>query len=146
MSRFKKLIRSAITMAVALVMIADFPAQALNNKYDANFFSANDIVIYDPEFKCLGGSNALGDTGEADGKVDNAETVEVILRYFTAKGMSLAGAAGFVGNMTQESSLNPRIRQGGKIAPVNFTPVNGEGFGLVQWTYSSRQKPLVALA
>ena len=97
MSRFKKLIRSAITMAVALVMIADFPVQALNNKYDANFFSANDIVIYDPEFKCLGGSNALGDTGEADGKVDNAETVEVILRYFTAKGMSLAGAAGFVG-------------------------------------------------
>lgn len=146
MSRFKKLIRSAITMAVALVMIADFPVQALNNKYDANFFSANDIVIYDPEFKCHGGSNALGDTGEADGKVDNAETVEVILRYFTAKGMSLAGAAGFVGNMTQESSLNPRIRQGGKIAPVNFTPVNGEGFGLVQWTYSSRQKPLVALA
>lgn len=146
MSKLKKLIRSAVTIAVAIVMVADFPVQALDNKYDADFFSANDIVVYDPEFKCHGANNTLGDMDDTDGKVNNAETVEVILRYFTAKGMSLAGAAGFVGNMTQESTLNPRIRQGGKIAPVNFTPVDGEGFGLVQWTYSSRQKPLVALA
>ena len=68
MIRLGRFARNAMVVAIAAVMVVDFPVQALNNKYDANFFSANDIVIYDPEFKCHGGSNALGDTGEADGR------------------------------------------------------------------------------
>lgn len=147
MSKFSKLIRSAITMAVAVVMIVDFPVQALNNKYDADFFSANDIVIYDPEFKCHSSNNSLGDTDEVDGKVDVAKNAETVLRYFTAKGLSLASAAGFVGNMTWESGgINPRKLQGGAIAPINASPRNGQGFGIVQWTYTDRQSKLVALA
>jgi hypothetical protein len=77
---------------------------------------------------------------------DQNKNAEAILRYLTGKGLTLAQATGFVGNMKQESALNPAIIQGGAIAPPNYTPQDGKGFGLVQWTFNSRQKPLVSLA
>lgn len=77
---------------------------------------------------------------------DEAARVEQALRFLTSKGMTLAMAAGMLGNMKQESGINPRILQGGQIAPEDAIPTNGRGFGLVQWTYTSRQAPLVEMA
>jgi hypothetical protein len=74
------------------------------------------------------------------------DNLEALLNYFTGKGFSLAVAAGIAGNIKQESSFNPKIIQGGAIAPDNYTPVDGVGFGLAQWTYTDRQAPLVAYA
>lgn len=70
--------------------------------------------------------------------------VEKILNFYMRKGLNLAQASGIVGNMMQESGLKPNIVQGGRlIAPgENYRMQNGVGFGLIQWTFTGRQKPL----
>lgn len=77
---------------------------------------------------------------------DETARVEQALRFLTSKGMTLAMAAGMLGNMKQESRINPRILEGGQIAPEDATPTNGRGFGIVQWTLTDRQAPLVEMA
>lgn len=79
------------------------------------------------------GSIALsGDTNE-----------EKILSFFMNHGLTLAQAAGFVGNMFQESGLNPAAVQPSTTTDdPDFMPRSGQGFGLVQWTFPERQVPL----
>ena len=84
------------------------------------------------------------DTG--GGSIDTTENLTTILNYMTGKGLSLAAAAGIAGNLFQESGYNPAIIEGGAIAPDNYVPVNGVGFGLAQWTFTSRQQPLFDFA
>lgn len=84
--------------------------------------------------------------GDGGGAAATGENLEDILKYFTGKGLTLAQAAGIAGNMQQESGLDPTIIQGGAKAPPDYKPVDKVGFGLVQWTRTSRQKPLVDLA
>ena len=50
----------------------------------------------------------------------------MIYQYFLALGFSSAAIAGMLGNIQQESTINPAIWQ-------NLTPGTG-GYGLVQWT------------
>ena len=52
--------------------------------------------------------------------------------YFSGKGWSLNAIAGMLGNMQRESTLNPGIWQG-----LNSGNSSG-GFGLVQWTPSTK--------
>ncbi len=99
------------------------------------------ISQYDPNFIDCSGDSA----GATAAPVGN-DNIEKILRYFVGKGLTLAQAAGIGGNISRESSYNPAKIQGGKIAPSNYIPVSGTGFGLVQWTFSDRQKPLEAFA
>jgi hypothetical protein len=107
-------------------------------EFDEQFYSGNDILFYDPRAAACSSVTPTPINTSSDNE-------EGILRFFTGKGLTLAAAAGFVGNMKQESSLNPRIEQGGKIiSDPNYTPRNGVGFGLVQWTFTARQAPLVA--
>ncbi|MBH1980026.1 hypothetical protein I8H89_00725 [Candidatus Saccharibacteria bacterium] len=70
--------------------------------------------------------------------------VEKILNFYMRKGLNLAQASGIIGNMLQESNLQPNIVQGGRMINENedYVLENGKGFGLVQWTFSGRQKPL----
>lgn len=70
--------------------------------------------------------------------------VEKILNFYMRKGLNLAQAAGIVGNIMQESGLQPNIVQGGRLIGEDeeYTMQNGVGFGLVQWTFTSRQAPL----
>ena len=70
--------------------------------------------------------------------------VEKILNFYMRKGLNLAQASGIIGNMLQESNLQPNIVQGGRLIneDENYTLENGKGFGLVQWTFTGRQKPL----
>ena len=107
-------------------------------EFDEQFYSGNDILFYDPRA-------AQCSSVAASPLSTSSDNEEAILRFFTSKGLTLAAAAGFIGNMKQESSLNPRIEQGGKIiSDPNYSPKNGTGFGLVQWTFTARQAPLVA--
>lgn len=116
------------------------------------FYSTNDITTFDPNDCVLaeydkGGVLLKGDT-----------IIEKILNFFMSQpnGLTLAQAAGIVGNMAQESphgvdektgvnSPEPAIEQGGAIVGDDYKPKNGVGFGLVQWTWTSRQQPLVDL-
>lgn len=103
---------------------------------DERFFVGNDIWAYDD--KCV--------TGFADAvavQLAGDDNEQKILNFFMRKGLSLAQASGFIGNMFQESGLRPDIVEGGRTASENEMPTNGVGFGLVQWTFTARQQPLV---
>lgn len=98
-------------------------------------------------------SSSSGSTGnaccdETTGAIQLAgdDNIEKTLNFFMQKGLSLAQAAGFVGNMMQESGMRPDIIQGGATADENYRMQNGVGFGLIQWTWTERQAPLQAKA
>jgi len=114
--------------------------------FDEQFYGANDILYYDDRATACIADTASPSSGTGTSSANQDKNAEAILRYFTGKGLTLAQASGFVGNMKAESALNPAIIQGGAIASANYTPVNKVGFGLVQWTFTARQKPLVDLA
>ncbi len=100
--------------------------------YDENFYSLNNIGWFDP--RC-------GDTTNAKYvQLAGKDNTEKILNFFMRKGLTLAQAAGIVGNMMQESGLNPAVIQGGRIADDSYVLQDGVGFGLVQWTSGGRQK------
>lgn len=84
--------------------------------------------------------------GSGSTQLAGNDITEQILNFFMDKGLTLAQATGFIGNMQQESGLNPAIIQGGAIADENYRMVNGVGFGLIQWTFTARQAPLQAKA
>ena len=61
-------------------------------------------------------------------KEDNRTTEEVVWDYLKAAGYSDIQVAGIIGNLYQESGLNPaRVES------------NGEGIGLVQWSFGRKQ-------
>ncbi len=120
---------------IAVQIVQPIKVSALDDD-TARFYSINDIGFYDP--------NACKNThGVQAVQLSGNDNTEKILSFFMQKGLSLAQAAGFIGNMKQESGLNPAIEQGGRIVDDSYVPKNGVGFGLVQWTFDSRQKPLV---
>lgn len=116
-------VTSVLTQPVALAMT------------DPLFMSRNDILFFNDECQASDGVGAVLLAG--------SDNLEKILNFFMQKGLTLAQAAGIVGNMTQESQLNPRASQAGGEASG---PTPGVGFGLVQWTPASRQQALVAHA
>lgn len=147
MAVFKGFIFRNTCKFIALVLLVSSSTPtltlAVGGVYDEQFYSNNDIIYYNPSaVDCQTGSNS--EVTAVDVSSDNAET---LLKYFTGKGLSLAAAAGIVGNLNAESGLNPAIKQGGKIADDTYNPVNGTvGFGLAQWTSSGRQQNLVNFA
>lgn len=142
MKRFIRTIYLVIATIMALNLVPIQRAMA----YDEDFYSANDILYYDDRASACFADTSASSSGAGVSSADQNKNAEAILRNLTAKGLTLAQATGFIGNMKQESGLNPAIIQGGAIAPPSYSPQNGTGFGLVQWTFTSRQRPLVALA
>jgi hypothetical protein len=131
-----------ITLLCALVVSVQGPTvMAASILSDETSRIGNGIFYYNPLDTCASTPEVITPIEEGTG-----ENLEAILRFFVGKGLTLAAAAGFAGNMKQESGLNPKIIQGGAIAPDNYTPVSGVGFGLVQWTSGGRQQGLVAFA
>lgn len=66
-----------------------------------------------------------------------------IYNYLVGKGLKGFQAVGIMANLQAESGMDPNNSEDGKKDPV---PINGVGFGIAQWTFTSRQAPLVALA
>lgn len=114
--------------------------------YDVDFFSANDILFYNPDDTGCG-DTAVG--GSSSGSsADFMVRAEKAVKIFTGKGLSLAAAAGIVGNLRAESGLEPAKIEGQykSLAPDDYQPVSGTGFGIAQWTFPGRQGPLVEFA
>lgn len=116
-----------------------------------DFYSAQPIMWYDPcapdpvppmASTAPAGTGTLPTTGPLTGD-SNAQKIWI---YLGNKGLTAEQIAGVMGNLKQESGFDPAIIQGGAIAPPNYSPVNSVGFGIAQWTFTSRQAPLVALA
>lgn len=133
MSHYKKIVCAVFT----LVLFANeliFPIQAAAIT-DISRFMRQDAWAIDDECQ---------DPGVGSIVLAGNNNVEKILNFYMRKGLNLAQASGIVGNMMQESGLKPNIVQGGRLIEEgeSYTLQNGVGFGLVQWTFTGRQKPL----
>lgn len=125
-------------LILAILLLSVVMTNSASAAFDRRFFINNSILFYDgTTCSDLGG----GDKGAVQLAGDDNE--QKILNFFMQKGLSLAQASGFIGNMWQESTLRPDIREGGQTVDENYKPENGVGFGLVQWTFTARQQPLV---
>ena len=80
-----------------------------------------------PEVEATQEANTTEETVEIT-KEDNRTIEEVVWDYLKAAGYSDIQTAAIIGNLYQESGLNPaRIES------------NGEGIGLVQWSFGRKQ-------
>lgn len=97
---------------------------SLKDKYEIGT-EAKEEVEATPEVEVQQEAN----TTEAEVEVtDNRTTEEVVWDYLKAAGYSDIQVAGIIGNLYQESGLNPaRVES------------NGEGIGLVQWSFGRKQ-------
>lgn len=96
----------------------------LKEKYEIGT-EAKNVVEDAPEIEV----QQEADTTEEKGEVtDNRTTEEVVWDYLKAAGYSDIQTAAIIGNLYQESGLNPaRVES------------NGEGIGLVQWSFGRKQ-------
>lgn len=125
-----------LSFVVAIMVLSCHVADTVKAvAFDEQFFSANQIFYYDARCASETGSGLLTVTGK--------DNLEIILKFFMQKGLTLAQASGIAGNMAAESGLDPTIIQGGSHAQPGYTPQPGVGFGLVQWTSKGRQDKLV---
>jgi|GEM_PF-2989394 len=85
--------------------------------------------------------NASGCDGTTS--LEGNDNIEKAFNFFRSKGLSPDQAAGIIGNLRQESGVNPLAQQDKSKDPF---PKDGVGFGIAQWTYTARQKPLVDFA
>jgi len=123
---FKKKLLSQILLLFLILGLVFSPQIAL--AYDVDFYSANDILFYNPDdaSDCYSPSS----TDIADGK-----NIETVLRFFIEqKGLSLEAAAGITGNLMLESGYN--------INPAALGPDTkyGRPFGIAQWLGGRRTK------
>lgn len=132
----KTLIKKIIYLSISIIILLN-PVQvfAFND-----FYSSNDIIFYDAKAHC----NPITPNTSV---IDTNENLEAILNYFTNKGLSLAAAAGIAGNFFWESGYYPnKIQNSSTLAPDDYIPVAGIGFGLAQWTTEGRQNQLIDFA
>lgn len=98
----------------------------LKEKYEIGE-QAKNVEETTPEVEATQEANTTEETVEIT-KEDNRTTEEVVWDYLKAAGYSDIQTAAIIGNLYQESGLNPaRIES------------NGEGIGLVQWSFGRKQ-------
>ena len=96
----------------------------LKEKYEIGT-EAKNVVEATPEVEVQQEANTTETEVEVN---DNRTTEEVVWDYLKAAGYSDIQVAGIIGNLYQESGLNPaRVES------------NGEGIGLVQWSFGRKQ-------
>lgn len=140
---FKKAFLSFMVSVITFTSVSmafTTPTFAEADTCGEDFNSRNDVRWFDKCACSVSGTGTIGDGTPLGLAVEQEKNAEAILRFFTGKGLSLAAASGFVGNMTRESELNPRAinRYDNKLSPpVNdgWTPDPNvkTAFGLIQW-------------
>ena len=132
--------KKVVLLASLVIIYSLLPLRVF--AYDVDFFSANDILFYNPD------DTGCGDTaiGNSSSSADFMARAEKVVKNLTGKGLSLAAASGVAGNLKTESGIVPtRIQNtpASTIAPDNYIPVADVGFGIAQWTSAGRQQNLV---
>lgn len=128
--------RIKILLATLLITLTS----STHNVYaGGSFDSANDVLFYDKNDCVVIGTGSTVLVGN--------DNIEKAFRFFTGKGLTTAQSAGILGNLMQESGVDPKSIQSSKDpADENYKPEDGVGFGIAQWTFTDRQKPLVDYA
>ena len=141
----------AIALAVLFQPLTVFAEDGDKLFQDEQSRIGNQVFYYNPNDTC--GPEA--ETSPIVSTPVEGSGAEPILRFFVGKGLTLAAAAGFAGNMKQESGLSPINVQNdyenidpnksvngagdAKLAANNngkmYIPIDSAGFGLVQWTF-----------
>ncbi len=127
---FKRLI-SLIALAVLI------PTQVLADVPESIQYYA---VYYNATKRCK--------TTEDTGIFIGSDAIETSFKYFVSQGLTPEQSAGIVGNIRWESGagvIDPTAQEN-PAHKGDPNPHDGEGFGIAQWTFSSRQDPLVAYA
>ena len=137
MSRIRKLLWLMMTITILLPSVT-FADRVIQDDYDSVI---NDTVWYAPGYQQIINNCTNGNDTNLTGK----DNVQKAFNFLVGKGLSANQAAGVVGNLQAESfdRIDPTANQDGS---TRTTPLNGVGFGISQWTFTSRQAPLVALA
>lgn len=130
--------RIAVWLALLTIVFASLQ-QTTAFAFDTDFYSGNDILYYDPD------ATACTNSGATTTALIGNDNEEKIFNFLINKGLTAPQAAGFLGNIQGESSFNPNNTQTG-IVPDGAMPVNSVGFGIIQWSYTPRQAPLVQMA
>lgn len=74
-------------------------------------------------------------------ELSGSENQEKAFNFFVGKGLTAIQAAGIVGNMMEESGVEPQRMQGifdRKVPAEEWSDINGGGWGIVQWTKGSK--------
>ena len=128
MSLMRRLTKIVTIIAVVMMCVTASPIYALSTAdthavtYDTNFF---DDTVYAGPTTCNTGTTVLSGS-------DNQQKA---YNYFVAKSLTPIQSAAIIGNLMQESSVNPNSVQKG-----------GPGRGIAQWSVDGRWIALQALA
>ncbi len=118
--------KSILLQLVVTIVIALTPLQPLLAQVNSLDFTGNDIQTYDPRATlCAPGGGSSGDSQLVGG--DTEQNEKDAFFYFTGKGLAPHRAAGIIGNLMQESQMNPKVIQS-----------NGVGHGIAQWSKNGR--------
>lgn len=106
---------------LTVVMLSLFiiqPVSAIGGVVDKDFYSANNILFYDPSYQScdISSTSLVGD--------DNPEKV---WNFLISKSLTPEQTAGVMGNIQAESGFKPSAIES-----------NGVGFGIVQWSNDRR--------
>lgn len=121
LSAFTTLRRSAAVLVLLALFVAGnyIPTAAA---FTYNYFRAtNDVLYYDD-------SDTSGACTNSSLVVENGDNVKAAYEYFMGKGLTSQQSAGIVGNLIQESGVDPASHQNG----------GGPGRGIAQWTVDER--------
>lgn len=149
--------RTALVLCTLILASNSSVVMAADLFSDETSRIGNGIFFYNPADTC---GTQSAPTAPVAAVTDNGPNAETILRFFVGKGLTLAAAAGFAGNMQQESGLSainvqnemqdkePNASVNGKgdakLAQDNggkgYIPIDGVGIGIVQWTWGGYKK------
>lgn len=83
-------------------------------------------------------------SGNLSASVIGSDNVEKAFNYFVEIGYSKQASAGIIGNLMQESGVDPSKLQGG--SERSTPPISTQGWGIAQWSTVAYQQQLVSEA
>jgi hypothetical protein len=127
------IILSLVTAVLGLSVST--PASAITNRDKSHVF--NDTPFYDPDDTLACGADPSTEGGGTISLVGN-DNEEKAFNFFVSKGLTKEQSAGIVGNLMQESNVNPKsnntaAKPSGR-SPSSIIPgVTWDGGGIAQW-------------
>lgn len=124
---------------VILFSISIFAAPINVTVYAIND-DCNEAKLRDLGVLILTCDNSVTNCSSTVTKLTGSDTSEKVFNYFRGKGLTPEQSAGIVGNMMQESGVNPERIQGGNATNTSKNPddAGSLGWGLIQWTPGSK--------
>ena len=103
-------------------------------------YSRQEIFFFDPTDICLIG-------GADPGVLVGTDNVDKSIRYLMSRNLNLKQTSSIVGSLFIASGVNPSLISGSPTPATNtYTPIEGTGFGIGQWSTKESQDALVQLS